>query len=80
MHEPDKMRREMVTEEEFMALLRKEEVDDLSEVKIACLEVDREILEVDREISVNRYRLSVLPTVSRMGQRFVPHSCRSYHR
>lgn len=37
------MRREMVTEEELVALLRKEEIDDLSEVKMACLEADGEI-------------------------------------
>jgi uncharacterized membrane protein YcaP (DUF421 family) len=37
------MRREMVTEEEMMAVLRKEGIGDLSEVKSATLEADGEI-------------------------------------
>ncbi|HYD75050.1 DUF421 domain-containing protein [Ramlibacter sp.] len=37
------MRREMVTEEELMAVLRKEGVDDLSAVRSACMEADGDI-------------------------------------
>lgn len=37
------MRRELVTEEELMAVLRKEGVDDVSRVRSACLEADGEI-------------------------------------
>lgn len=37
------MRREMVTEEELMAALRKEGVGDLSEVATSCMEADGEI-------------------------------------
>jgi uncharacterized membrane protein YcaP (DUF421 family) len=37
------MRREMITEEELMAILRKEGIDDLSVVRSACLEADGEI-------------------------------------
>lgn len=37
------MRRELVTEEELMAVLRKEGVDDVSAVRSACLEADGEI-------------------------------------
>ena len=37
------MRREMVTEQELMAVLRKQGVDDPSQVKSACLEADGEI-------------------------------------
>jgi uncharacterized membrane protein YcaP (DUF421 family) len=37
------MRREMVTEEELMAVLRKEGIDDLASVRSACMEADGEI-------------------------------------
>jgi uncharacterized membrane protein YcaP (DUF421 family) len=37
------MRREMVTEEELMAVLRKEGIEELSLVQSACLEADGEI-------------------------------------
>lgn len=37
------MRRELVTEEELMAVLRKEGVADVSRVRSACLEADGEI-------------------------------------
>src|SRR5690606_27960051 len=37
------MRREMVTEEELMAVLRKEDIEKLSDVRSACLEADGEI-------------------------------------
>ena len=37
------MRREMVTEEELMAVLRKEGIDDPAKVQAACLEADGEI-------------------------------------
>jgi uncharacterized membrane protein YcaP (DUF421 family) len=37
------MRREMVAEDELMAALRKEGVDDISSVRSACLEADGEI-------------------------------------
>lgn len=37
------MRREMVTEEELMSVLREEGIDDISQVHSACLEADGEI-------------------------------------
>lgn len=37
------MRQELVTEEELMAVLRKEGVDDIASVRSACLEADGEI-------------------------------------
>lgn len=37
------MRREMVTEDELMAVLRKQGIDDVSSVRSACLEADGEI-------------------------------------
>lgn len=37
------MRRELVTEEELMSVLREEGVDDVSQVSSACLEADGEI-------------------------------------
>lgn len=44
------MRTEMVTEEELMAVLRKEGIDDISLVRSACLEADGEIsVIVDRD-------------------------------
>lgn len=37
------MRRELVTEEELMAVLRKQGIDDVASVRSACLEADGEI-------------------------------------
>jgi len=42
------MRREMVTEEELLAVLRKEGIEDVSAVQMACMEADGEISVVKR--------------------------------
>src|SRR5690606_41840863 len=39
----DNMRKEMVTEEELHAVLRKEGVDDIAAVRFACIEADGDI-------------------------------------
>jgi uncharacterized membrane protein YcaP (DUF421 family) len=43
------MRREMITEEELMTVLRKEGIDDPSMIHSACLEADGEISLITRE-------------------------------
>jgi uncharacterized membrane protein YcaP (DUF421 family) len=43
------MRREMITEEELIAVLRKEGIDDPSMAQSACLEADGEISVIKKE-------------------------------
>lgn len=43
------MRRELVTEEELMAALRKEGIDDVADVRSACLEANGEISIIARD-------------------------------
>ena len=48
------LEREMITEEELMAVLRKEGVEDLSMVRSACLEADGEISVVKKGVTPGR--------------------------
>ena len=48
------MRRELVTEEELMALLRTQGVDDPMDVKLACLESSGDISVVTRELEASQ--------------------------
>jgi len=48
------MRREMVTEQELMAVLRKEGIDDPALVRAACLEADGEISVIRKDGSSRR--------------------------
>lgn len=55
------MRRELVTESELMALLRTQGVDDLGDVKLACLESSGEISVVTNEADSDQHGSSNRP-------------------